>query len=305
MRERTGSAEILPSALTIAVFFADGFPHIIQDMRFADIELSRLIEKAEGQAGCAYAEARRKLQPDAHATWQEISGALAIFDGPGSPVTQTFGLGLFGPVTATDLDQVEAFFFERGAHVNHEISPLADPSLWPLLTARGYTPIEFTSMLYRDLAAFPPLAAPDSNVQVRPINAEQDGDTFIRVNLEGWSETPGLDDFLNDLIRIMLQTEGLQGFLAFSGDEAIAAGSLNLRGPVAMFAGACTIPSARGRGAQRALLEERLRTAVRAGCKIAVMGAQAGSGSQRNAERAGFRIAYTRTKWQRPINTPL
>jgi hypothetical protein len=29
------------------------------------------------------------------------------------------------------------------------------------------------------------------------------------------------------------------------------------------------------------------------------MGAQPGSGSQRNAERNGFRIAYTRIKWRR------
>jgi hypothetical protein len=31
------------------------------------------------------------------------------------------------------------------------------------------------------------------------------------------------------------------------------------------------------------------------------MGALPGSGSQRNAERNGFRIAYTRTKWQLQI----
>jgi hypothetical protein len=29
-----------------------------------------------------------------------------------------------------------------------------------------------------------------------------------------------------------------------------------------------------------------------------MMGAQPGSASQRNAERHGFRIAYTRIKWQ-------
>jgi hypothetical protein len=28
------------------------------------------------------------------------------------------------------------------------------------------------------------------------------------------------------------------------------------------------------------------------------MGADPGSGSQRNAERQGFRIGYTRTKWK-------
>ena len=269
-------------------------------MLLADLALSRLIETAEGEAGCAYVEARRKLQPEVGAVWQEIAGARAMFDGPDSPVTQTFGLGLSGPVTAGDLDRLEAFFIERGASINHEISPMADGSLWPLLVSRGYTPIEFTSMLYRDLTAFPPAPHAPGNVTVRAITPE-DSETYVRINLEGWSETPGLADFLTDLMRIMLNTEGLQGFLAHANGEPIAAGGLNLRGPVAMFAGACTIPAARGQGAQRALLEERLRTAVRSGCGVAVMGALAGSGSQRNAERAGFRIAYTRIKWQRII----
>ena len=38
-------------------------------------------------------------------------------------------------------------------------------------------------------------------------------------------------------------------------------------------------------------------TRKHAGCDLAMMGAEPGSSSQRNAERQGFRIAYTRTKW--------
>jgi len=34
------------------------------------------------------------------------------------------------------------------------------------------------------------------------------------------------------------------------------------------------------------------------GCDLAMMVAQPGSDSQRNAERKGFRIAYTRIKWR-------
>jgi len=34
------------------------------------------------------------------------------------------------------------------------------------------------------------------------------------------------------------------------------------------------------------------------GCDLAMMVAEAGGESQRNAERKGFRIAYTRTKWR-------
>jgi hypothetical protein len=34
------------------------------------------------------------------------------------------------------------------------------------------------------------------------------------------------------------------------------------------------------------------------GCDLAMMVAEAASNSQRNAERKGFRIAYTRAKWR-------
>jgi GNAT superfamily N-acetyltransferase len=66
---------------------------------------------------------------------------------------------------------------------------------------------------------------------------------------------------------------------------------------VALFAGASTIPAWRRRGVQRALLEARFQYARAAGCDLAMMGAEPGSSSQRSAERQGFRIAYTRTKW--------
>ena len=59
------------------------------------------------------------------------------------------------------------------------------------------------------------------------------------------------------------------------------------------------MPEWRNRGAQRALLEHRLGRAAEAGCDLAMMGAAPGSASQRNAERQGFRIAYTRIKWGR------
>lgn len=68
---------------------------------------------------------------------------------------------------------------------------------------------------------------------------------------------------------------------------------------VALLGGACTIPAARKQGAQLALLESRLRYGAEQGCDLAMMCALPGSASQRNAERHGFRIAYTRIKWQR------
>jgi len=85
--------------------------------------------------------------------------------------------------------------------------------------------------------------------------------------------------------------------LAELNGQPIAAGALTIAGDIALLAGASTVPSARRQGAQNALLEERLRYAAAQGCTDATMATLPGSGSQRNSERNGFRIAYTRTKW--------
>jgi hypothetical protein len=74
-----------------------------------------------------------------------------MFDRPVSPVTQTFGLGLFAETTPADLDRIESFFQERGAPVCHEVSPLAGVPVMEILSRRGYRPIEFTSVMYKPL----------------------------------------------------------------------------------------------------------------------------------------------------------
>jgi GNAT superfamily N-acetyltransferase len=87
-------------------------------------------------------------------------------------------------------------------------------------------------------------------------------------------------------------------FLAEVDGKPGAAGVLSLHEGVALFAGSATVPELRHRGLQTALLHERMRYAFDHGCDLAMMGALPGSESQRNAERKGFRIAYTRTKWR-------
>ena len=87
-------------------------------------------------------------------------------------------------------------------------------------------------------------------------------------------------------------------FVASIDGQSIATAALFMHDRIALLAGASTVPEGRRQGAQLALLEARLQTAVDAGCDLAMMVAAPGSASQRNAERQGFRVAYTRTKWQ-------
>jgi hypothetical protein len=264
---------------------------------FADLELARRLERAEGLANARCVEARARVAPEVGAAWITVAGAMAMFDGPQSPITQTFGLGLFDPVTTADLARIESFFDAHGAPSHHEVSPIAGPATVGLLTERRYQPFEFTSVMYRPIGERNLAAAPNPALHIRTVG-EADGEVWARTAAEGWSETAGAGDFMLTIGRILSVTAGAHLYLAELEGRPIAAATLYMHDGVALMGGASTIPSARGRGAQLALLERRLQDAFANGCDIAMMGALPGSISQRNAERHGFRIAYTRVKWR-------
>ncbi len=268
---------------------------------FADFELSARLEQAEGASCTSFVHARAIIQPEVGATSIRVAGAYVVYDGPSSPVTQTFGLGMFGPVTARDLDRIEAFFKQKQAPVFHEVSPHAGVEFFATLVERGYRPVELTSVMYRSLDAFSDdaFSATQQRIPVRVIR-EDERSLWAQVMAAGWAETPGLTGFLLDLGAAIVQKTNTQAFLAEIDGAPVAAASISIHNGVALLAGASTIPHARKKGAQSALLDARLRYAVNQGCHLAMMGAAPGSGSQRNAERNGFRIAYTRVKWGLP-----
>jgi len=263
---------------------------------FGDLTLSRRLERAEGLACARFIDARAAVSPDVGAAWMEVDGTLAMFDGPQSPLTQTFGLGM-GPVSAATLDRVEAFFQERQAPVFHEVSPLADPALFALLHERGYAILEFTSVLWRPISPAHEARPGDGRVVARRVRSDEHG-LWARMSVRGWSHLPELSDFVLSLEHLNPHRTDHVPFLAELNGEVVAAASLVMNEGVAILAGGSTVPEARRQGAQRALLEARLAYAAERGCDFAMMGALPGSDSQRNAERQSFRIAYTRIKWR-------
>ncbi|MGH7596408.1 MAG: GNAT family N-acetyltransferase [bacterium] len=265
---------------------------------FSDLELSKRLERAEAHSNAKFVEARARIYPKSGAQWIEVAGAYAMYDGVSSPITQAFGLGLFETVTSAELEKIESFFKDRGAPVFHEVSPLAGLELVTLLNARGYRPVELSSVMYRPIRGDIDLTQPRTKkIRVRVI-AENEGELWAQTTAKGWSHLPELSNYLLELGPISTQREDAVSFLAELDGQPIAAAALSLGENVALLAGACTIPEARKQGAQLALLDYRLRYAAEQGCDLAMMCAQPGSASQRNAERHGFRIAYTRIKWQ-------
>jgi GNAT superfamily N-acetyltransferase len=273
---------------------------------FADVVLARRLERAEAHANAQSVMARARLWPESGAAWIDVRGAYAMFDGVDSPITQTFGLGLFDEVRSTDLEQVEQFFGQHGAPSFHEVSPLAGVDLAALLGERGYRPFEFTSVMFRPVATSEtaggverssPLAV-TSRVAVR-VATPDDEETWTETAATGWSEHPEAASFMRDIGRLSMARPDATCFLAELDGQPIATALLSLHEGVALFAGASTVPASRGQGAQLALLDARLRYAAAQGCDLAMMCALPGSASQRNAERHGFRIAYTRMKYRR------
>ena len=265
-------------------------------MVFADLDLARRLERTEGRSCREFAEARLRVSPESGATWIECAGAYAVFEAVDSPVTQSFGLGLFEPLTPAALDTIEQFFTSRGAVPVHEVSPLAGVAALDLLCVRGYRPIELSSVLWRSVEV--PARRDEGHVTVR-VAERNEADLWANLSARGWAgEQPELRGLIESFGKVVFGCDHNVNFIAELDGEPGAAGTLSLQEGVALFGGASTVPAMRRRGLQAALLEARMRYASEQESDLAMMVTEAGSQSQRNAERLGFRIAYTRIKWR-------
>lgn len=268
-------------------------------MIFSDRTLSQKLERTEARSNADFVETRARLEPDSEAEWIEVAGVYAMFDGVESPLTQTFGFGVFDEIGDAELDILEAFFKKHDAPIFHEVSPMADPSHMELLARRGYAPVELTSVMILPLDD-PRILSRDVNPDITTRVIEKDEiDIWARTASQGWStEMPGMEDFMFDFCRIGALCEGAYPYIAELNGEPISTAAFLMYDGVALLAGASTIPERRNLGGQTALLNARLKFARDSGCTLAIMAANPGSQSQINGQRDGFQIAYTRTKWQ-------
>ena len=219
-----------------------------------------------------------------------------VFDGADAPTTQTFGLGMFAELTPKALDEIERFFTERGAETMHEVCPFAGTATLDFLCRRGYRPFEISNVMYRTVEKSSEALSP--SISVRMVS-NKEAQLWSSISARGWThDHPEFEGFVRGLGEVCVARENSPCFLAEIDGIPGAAGALIVHEGVALFGGAATVPEFRRRGLQAALLHERMRYAAEHGCDIAMMVAEAGSSSQRNAERKGFRVAYTRLKWR-------
>lgn len=265
---------------------------------FADLALARRLELHEGYGIASSIKTLRRLRPEAGGAVEKVAGAYAIFAGQDSPVSRAIGLGMSDPVSMADVEQVEEFYRSRRTIVQIDLCPLADESLKTLLNERGYQVGDFNNFWFRLLADYEAMEAPAAGISVKETEPS-DADAWIHAVSGGFLEREDLTEADLEVATIFFHEPQTRCFLSLVDGQSAGGGAMFIHEKIAAFFSGSTLPRARGRGAQTALLHARLRAAREADCDLAVIKTLPGNTSQRNVQRAGFRLAYTKVTMKR------
>lgn len=180
------------------------------------------------------------------------------------------------------------------------VSSLAHPTALSVTAARGYHLTEFGHRWVLDLRSWRPSGeGPDPRVGLAEPPEEVLWAQTVDAGFSDADDAPP-DDELALSRAFFRMGGGAVPVIAHQDGAAAAAGMLDVNGDVAALFATATRPAHRQRGLQSALLDFRLRLARERGCTIATIETDPGSASQRNVERAGFRLAYVVASLRRP-----
>jgi GNAT superfamily N-acetyltransferase len=253
-------------------------------MKFAGAALARRLEAAEA----ANARGCTAVHPEAAVL--ELAGGCAIFAGADSPLTNAVGIGLNGRVGADEIGVLENFFRCRGAPVTIDLCPLADPEFLHALSQRGYRPTEFSNVLVKRLAA----TEIDFTPRIRRA-LPNEADLWSYTVGRGFFDQPQLTTGEMDIGRAIFAMPSAMCYLsAAEHGEPAGGAAFAIYGGLAILFADSTIARFRNLGLQRELIAARLNEALAQGCDMASASTEAGSASQRNYERMGFEVAYTK-----------
>jgi GNAT superfamily N-acetyltransferase len=264
-------------------------------MEFIDKALARRLESCEEIPQVEYARVFQKTRPEIGAAVEEICGGHMVFAGPGSPIGRATGAGLDCPFSAADLDRIEQFYRSHGAPSQVDLCPMHGPEIFEMFKERGYSIAELNNVLYRklDVAMKFSTSAP-SGCEIRRARREEAEAAGAIVESAFFPD--GAPEAFRGLIAPLYEMERGLAYVATLDKRLVACGTGVVIPERRMLAlcGAGTLAEFRGRGLQTALLMARIQAAIEAGCEYAVVVTQGGTTSQRNVERLGFRVAYSK-----------
>src|SRR5262245_8277601 len=259
------------------------------------LERVEILAKVDGQEGAP--DAARELG----LVLQRVGGAWA-FGRTGDTTldfSRVMGLGLDRPGSPEDLVALKAFYAE------HEIptfrialSPAAEPAGFEtVLAAAGFGTC---THLVKWLRAASP-ATPSATVLRIERAVPREAEAMDELLLAAFGGRPRSVP----LASAVVGRPNWYHYVARDGGALVATAAMYVREKFAWFGAAGTLLSHRGRGAQGALIARRIDDARLLGCHTITLETapdQPGkpNPSSRNAERAGFQVAYRRPSWVFP-----
>jgi hypothetical protein len=235
-----------------------------------------------------------RLCAQSGATFREIAGGYALFNGVEDPSTQAIELNVNG-VSEEQLDELERFFRECGAVIRITISDeKAGKDLIQKLQNRGYARRATLGTWWRRLPALDAPYLPE-RVVISRVSSEQ---------LQAWAltvatgfrehDSPHLEEDLEPWevchFAARASEENSVAFLATRVGDFAGGGLLQLHDGVALLRSGSVRFAHRGKGVQKALISTRLKAASDAGCDIAFSIADRGDVSERNLRKFGFQF---------------
>jgi hypothetical protein len=263
------------------------------DVTLSGDALAHLVEFAEAEAYADLLHAAppewRSVAEQTPAGWLLLAPALDIL-----LFNRLIGTGIGAPATQGDLAEAIARF--RGAGVRNfgvQLSPAAQPeSVADWLAGAGLAPRDRWTKVFRPAD---PVAPARTELRIEPVQPGQ-AQTFAAVTTAGFGMPPQLRPWIASTVG----RDGWHHYLAWSGADAVAAAALFIRRDVGWLGVASTLPEARRRGAQGALMARRIEDGIALGCRWFVTETgedlpERPNPSFRNMVRAGFKVAYHRT----------
>src|SRR5688572_12849515 len=235
----------------------------------------------------------------------DVAGGCAGFSGLGSWSNQAVGLGFAGELSADDIGRIIDFHSRRGAEPKVELAPHAHPSCIARLREAGFVINGFEQVLLRPTGPGSlPLPEPDPSVRVEVVDPTDPAarERFLAVQTHGFKDDIAAAPTEHDrrLFPRYMMHPSVRAVMAFIGEEPAGVGLVEFWPPLAQLFGGSTVPVARRRGVQTALILARLKLAAEAGCTLAGTDSAPGGGTERNAIRIGFTPLYTRVSLVRP-----
>jgi GNAT superfamily N-acetyltransferase len=193
------------------------------------------------------------------------------------------------------IDEIADFFRNAGLDFRFEFIPgNLSLKMAAQLHKRGFFQGSFSAALYGSPQLMePPLT---ENVIVKEVR-ESKFDLFLDIYQDGF-DLPRLD--MNEKATAtswLLGEKDLVLSIAEIDGVPASVSILFMKDDVAMLADFATLPQFRGEGCQTALMRYQISQTIEKECKLLVSFVEFGSASHRNMERAGLKIAYTKSLW--------